>query len=101
MMFLIRRHLVSVELNAYKAKMAGQNVNEPSIEPTKPHHSMFRLPWKKASNALMPQLEEKVEEATHNEPVPEPGEAVAGPDETDETVAEPGDEGVESTDQDY
>ena len=101
MMFLIRRHLVSVELNAYKAKMAGQNVNEPSIETTKPHHSMFRLPWKNASNALERHPEEKVEEATHNEPVPEPAEAVAGPDETDETVAEPGDEDVKSADQDY
>jgi hypothetical protein len=97
MMFLIRRHLVSVELNVYKAKIAGQNVNEPSIEATKPHHSKFRLPWKKASNALEPQPEEKVE-ATYNEPAPEPTEAVAGPDET---VAEPVDEGVESTDQDY
>jgi hypothetical protein len=59
---------------------------------------MFRLPWKKASNALERHPEEKVEEAAHNEPAPEPTEAVAGPDET---VAEPVDEGVESTDQDY
>jgi hypothetical protein len=98
MMLLIRRHLVSVELNAYKAKMAGQNVNEPSIETTKPHHSIFRLPWKKAPNVPQPQPEEKVAETTPSEPAPEPTEAVTGPDET---VAEPRDESVEPTDQDY
>jgi hypothetical protein len=98
MMLLIRRHLVSVELNAYKAKMPGPGLNEPSSETTKPHHSIFRLPWKKAPNVPQPQPEEKVAETTPNEPAPEPTEAVTGPDET---VAEPGDESVEPTDQDY
>src|SRR5712692_2009171 len=98
MMFLIRRHLVSVELNAYKAKMTGQSLNESPTQTGKPHRQLFRLPWKKESKALEPQPEQKVEEATYNEPAPESTEAVAGPDET---VTEPEEKGVESTDQDY
>ena len=63
MLFLIRRHLVSVELNAYKAKMTGQSLNEPSSEATKPHRSLLRLPWKKRSRAPELQPEAKVEES--------------------------------------
>jgi hypothetical protein len=98
MMFLIRRHLVSVELSAYRAKMVGQSLKEPSSEATEPHHSLFRLPWKKASNAPEHQPEEKVEKATTNEPVSEPNEAVAEPNDP---VAEPAEEGTEPNDQDY
>ncbi|HEV2118697.1 MAG TPA: hypothetical protein VGS11_01110 [Candidatus Bathyarchaeia archaeon] len=97
MMFLIRRHLVAVELNAYKAKMAGQNPNEPSGETTRPHRSLFRLPWKKAAGAPEPQLEQRTDETPQNESVPEQNESVAEPDDT---VAQPAEEGTDP-DQDY
>jgi hypothetical protein len=98
MMFLIRRHLVSVELNAYKAKMAGQSLVEPSSAATNPHRSLFRLPWKKAPKAPETQPEEQVEEVPRNEPALEPNEAVAEPDET---VGEPREETAESASHDY
>ena len=98
MMFLIRRHLVSVELNAYKAKLTGQIPNEAPTETGKPHHSLFRLPWKKAAMAPEPQPEEKVEEAGPSEQVSEPSEAVVG---SGETVTEPAEEATEANDQDY
>jgi hypothetical protein len=98
MMFLIRRHLVSVEMNAYKAKMAGQSLVEPSSAATKPHRSLFRLPWKKTSKAPETQPEEQVEEVPRNEPALEPNEAVAEPDET---VGEPREETAESASHDY
>jgi hypothetical protein len=105
MMFLIRRHLVSVELDAYKAKMAGQSLYQSPIATGKPHHSLFRLPWKKGSSAPGPQPAEKVEEAAPSEQVGEPSEAVAESSdvgaESSETVTEPAEEAKESTDKDY
>jgi hypothetical protein len=98
MMFLIRRHLASVELNAYKAKMAGPSLDEPSADAAKHHRSVFRLPWRKTSKAPEPQPEEKVEEATPSEPIVEANEA---PVEPNETIEEPAQQGVESDDQDY
>src|SRR5256712_5947101 len=97
MMFLIRRHLTSVELNSYKEKMAGPSLDQPLSEAAKPHRSAFRLPWKKAK-ALEPQPGEKVEEATPSQQVAEANEAPAEPNET---IEEPAREGVESDDQDY
>ena len=91
MMFLIRRHLVSVELNAYKAKMVGQSPNESPIDAAKSHHSFFRLPWKKAAKAPEPQPEEKAEEAAPSEQVAEPSE----------TITEPAEEATNPNDQDY
>jgi hypothetical protein len=98
MMFLIRRHLVSVELNAYKAKMVGQIPDEAPAETGKPHHSLLRLPWKKAAKAPESQPEEKVEEAAPSQQVSEPSEAVA---EQSETVTEPAEEATGANDQDY
>jgi hypothetical protein len=99
MMFLIRRHLESVELNAYRAKMTGLSIDQSLAEPTNAHHSFFRLPWKKAPKAPELQPEEKVEEAaTPGQQVPEPDEA---PAERDETIDEPAQERLESDDQDY
>ena len=98
MMFLIRRHLVSVELNAYKAKLTGQIPNESSTDAAKPHRPLFRLPWKKAAKAPEPQPEEKAEEAAPTEQVFEPSEAVAEPSET---VTEPAEETAKANDQDY
>ena len=97
MMFLIRRHLTSAELNAYKAKMAGPSLDQPLAEAAKPHRSAFRFPWKKAK-ALEPQSQEKVEEATPSQQVAEANEAPAEPNET---VEEPAGEGVESDDQNH
>ena len=97
MMFLIRRHLVSVELNAYKAKMTGQSLNESPTQTGKPHRQLFRLPWKKESKAPKLQPEEKEEEAAPSEQVGEPTGAVAEPSET---VTEPAEEAAESDDQD-
>jgi len=105
MMFLIRRHLVSVELNAYKTKMTGPSLSESSAEAEKPHHSILRLPWKKASKAPEPQPGEKIEESTTNPQVADPYEAPAEPIEaspdSNETIEEPVREGVGSDDQDY
>ncbi len=98
MMFLIRRHLVSVELNAYKAKIEGQSFDESSTQAAKPHRSVFRLPWKKAWKALEFQPEEKIEEATPSGQVTEPNAAFAEPDET---VEEPSGEAAEPDQQDY
>jgi hypothetical protein len=98
MMFLIRRHLVSVELNAYKAKMTGQVPDASSPVASRPHRSLFRLPWKKTAKVPEPQPEEKVEEATPSEQVSEPSETVAEPSET---VTEPAEEATEANDQDY
>ena len=98
MMFLIRRHLVSVELNAYKAKMVGQIPDESRTETGEPHHSSFRLPWKKSAKAPEPQREEKVEEAAPSEQVSEPSQAVAEPSQT---VTEPAEEAPEANDEDY
>jgi hypothetical protein len=98
MMFLIRRHLVSVELNAYKAKVASSTLNGPPTEPAKPHRSPFRLPWKKAPKAPEPQPEERVEETRPGEQIPDPNEAHSEPFET---IEEPALENVESDDQDY
>jgi hypothetical protein len=97
MMFLIRRHLVSVELDAYKAKMTGQSLYQSPTETGKAHHSLFRLPWKKGSNSPEPQPEVKGEEAALSEQVLEPSEAVTEPSET---VTGPGEETAESTDRD-
>ena len=105
MMFLIRRHLVSVELNAYKTKMTGPSLSESSAEAEKPHHSILRLPWKKASKAPEPQPGEKIEESTTNPQVADPYEAPAEPIEaspdSNETIEKPVREGVGSDDQDY
>ena len=98
MMFLIRRHLVSVELNAFKAKLVGQSTNQSLTEAGKPHHSLFRLPWKKAAKAPEPQPEEKAEETAPSEQVVEPSEAVAEPSET---FTEPAEEATGANDQDY
>jgi hypothetical protein len=105
MMFLIRRHLVSVELGAYKAKMTGQSLYQYPTETGKPHHSLFRLPWKKGLKAPEPQPEEKVEGPALNEQVAEPSEAVAEPTEASaepsETVTEPAEGASEANDQNY
>jgi hypothetical protein len=98
MMFLIRRHLVSVELNAFKAKLVSPSPGEFSAESAKPHHSLFRLPWKKGPRAHEPQPEEKAAEAAPSEQIAEPTEAVTEPSET---VTEPAEEPTESNDQDY
>lgn len=98
MMFLIRRHLVSVELNAYKAKMVSPGLNESPSEATIPHHSVFQLPWKKARKPPESQPEEKIEQTAPTEQVAEPTEA---PVEPSETIEEPVQEVVESDDQDY
>ena len=98
MMFLIRRHLVSVELNAFKAKLVGQSTNQSLTEAGKPHQSLFRLPWKKAAKAPEPQPQEKVDERAPSEQVSEPSEAVAEPSETFTEAAE---EATGANDQDY
>jgi len=105
MMFLIRRHLVSVELGAYKAKMTGPSLYQSPTETGKPHHSLFRLPWKKGLKAPEPQPEEKVEEPALNEPVAETSEEVAEPTEAgaepSETVTEHAEGAAEANDQNY
>ena len=98
MMFLIRRHLVSVELSAFKAKMAGRTPEVSSPVPEKLHHALFRMPWKKVSKPPEPPHEERVEEATPSEQVAKPNEPLAEPSET---VTEPPEEGTGSDDQDY
>jgi hypothetical protein len=98
MMFLIRRHLSSVELDAYKAKMTGQEPNGPSSVATRTNHSFFRLPWKKAPREAQPQPQEKAEQPAQNEPVPEQNDTVAEPTET---ITEPVRERSNSDDQDY
>ena len=105
MMFLIRRHLTSVELNAYKAKMAGPSLDESTAEAAKPHHSIFRLPWKKASKTPEPQPRERVQEETPNpqvaDPYEAPAEPIEAPPDPNEAIEERAQEGVESDDQDY
>ena len=105
MMFLIRRHLLSVELDAYKAKMTGRGLNEPSSETSNRHHSPFRFPWKKAPIALEPPLQEKIAGTAQSEPVPERSESVPEQGEAfgepDEPLAEPAEESKDSNDQDY
>ena len=105
MMFLIRRHLVSVELNAYKAKMTGLSQDESSARPAKPHRSVFRLPWKKASETPEPQPGEKAEQPTPDPQVAAPTEALAEPIEAspdpNETLEEPAQESLQPDDQDY
>src|SRR5438876_5215052 len=98
MMFLIRRHLVSVELNAYKAKMAGQFPGESSPDAVKPHHLLFRFPWKKAAKAPEPKRRERVQEETPNPQVADPYEAPAEPIEA---PSDPNEEATEANDQDY
>jgi hypothetical protein len=98
MIFLIRRHLASVELNAYKAKMAGPGLGVPSAEAAKPRRSIFRLPWKRASKVPEPQTEKVEEATTPSQQAAEPDEAPAEPGET---IEEPAQEGVEPDDQDY
>ena len=105
MMFLIRRHLTSVELNAYKAKMAGPSLDESTLEAAKAHHSIFQLPWKKASKVPEPQRRERVQEETPNpqvaDPYEAPAEPIEAPPDPNEAIEEPLQEGVESDDQDY
>ena len=50
MLFLIRRHLVSVELGAYKAQIPSQGPIITSAASEKPHKSLLRIimPWKRA-----------------------------------------------------
>jgi hypothetical protein len=98
MMFLIRRHLVSVELSAFKGKMTGQTPEASSPVPEKPHHAFFRMTWKKSSK--LPELphEERVEETAPSEQVAEPDERLSEPNET---VTEPAEEGAQSNDQGY
>ncbi len=55
MMFLIRRHLVSVELTAYKSQISGQGPLQPIVASAQPRHSMFRLPSKKAEKHSEPE----------------------------------------------
>jgi hypothetical protein len=101
MMFLIRRHLVSVELSAIKAKMTGQTPEASSPVPEKHHHALFRMPWKKSSKPPEPPQEERVEETAPIEQVAEPNEPLAEPNEANEAVAEPAEEGTESNDHVY
>jgi hypothetical protein len=98
MMFLIRRHLVSVELSAFKAKMTGQTPEASSPVPEKPHHALFRMPWKKSSEPPEPPHEERVEETAPSEQVAEPNDPLSEPNET---VTEPAEEGTESDDHNY
>jgi hypothetical protein len=65
---------------------------------SRPHRSLFRLPWKKAPKGPEPQPEGRVEETTPSEQVVNPSEA---PSEPIETIEEPAEERVESDDQDY
>src|SRR3989440_2922730 len=69
MMFLIRRHLVSVELNAYKPKMTGQTLNESPTHTGKPHRQLLRLPWKKDSKPPNPPPDTQEKEAAPIHPV--------------------------------
>jgi hypothetical protein len=101
MMFLIRRHLTSVELGAYRAKLYGQTPIGPSPEPEKPHHALFRLPWKKSSKPSQSMPEEKANEAAPSEESLEPAEAAELAAAPSETVAEPAEENTGSHDQDY
>ena len=105
MMFLIRRHLVSVELNAFKAKLVGQNPDESPSEPRETHHSLFHLPWKKTAKPPEAQPQGQAEEAPPMEHLGKPGEAVAESSEPavrpSETAAEPAEEVTEPNDQDY
>jgi hypothetical protein len=98
MMFLIRRHLVSVELSAFKTKVAGQTSEGTPTESEKSHHALFRLPWKKSSKTPEPLPSEKAEGPVSSQEVTEPNDAGA---ESSETVVEPVEEGTESRDQDY
>jgi hypothetical protein len=106
MMFLIRRHLGSVELDAYKAKIVGQSPIVTPSEPGKPHHSLFRLPRKNASKSPEPQPElqheQNAEEAASNEQVAEPAEPIEEPSVApSETTSEPAADTADSDDQDY
>jgi len=97
MIFLIRRHLVSVELNAYRAKITSQVVSPPPSGQAKPHRSFFRLPWKKPEQQTGPQPLERTEEQPagkqedtepeapieSNELVTEPNEPFVDPQNTD------------------
>jgi hypothetical protein len=98
MMFLIRRHLVSVELNAYKTKMTGESPAESPTESAEPHHALFRLPWKKSSKQSETLPGENTEGATPNEQAAQPIEAVV---ELNGTLNEPAEESTDSDDQDY
>src|SRR5689334_7888989 len=106
MMFLIRRHLGSVELDAYKAKIVGQSPIVASPESAKPRHSLFGLPWKKASTPPEPQPElqpePNSEEAASNEQVAEPAQPLEEPSVSpSETISEPTADTADSDDQDY
>ncbi len=85
MMFLIRRHLVSVELTAYKSQMSGQGPLQPIVGSAQPRGSMFRLPWKKAEKHSEP---ESV--SSPSQPIEtEQSQETEQPRETPETYAEP------------
>ena len=77
MLFLIRRHLVSVELGAYKAQITTQNPVIASAQADKPHRSLFRIPmpWKKTpkqSSPSSPTPKEKPAETQSEQQASEP-----------------------------
>ena len=84
MLFLIRRHLVSVELGAYKAQVSTQSPVITSGPAEKPHRSLFRIPllWKKSpkqsTQAVAPeeappenQASEQAGEPAQDSPLPD------------------------------
>ncbi|HZY47185.1 MAG TPA: hypothetical protein VFE96_05240, partial [Candidatus Bathyarchaeia archaeon] len=88
MMFLIRRHLVSVELNAFKAQITNPTPTMPSTQSQKPHGSLFRLPWKKTPKQQESQTEENREQAEAPERGSDHDQAA---EQSDETSANPSD----------
>lgn len=85
MLFLIRRHLVSVELGAYKAQINTQGPVITSAPNEKPHRPLFRIPmpWKKSPKQSTPAVapEEEPPENQASEPADEPAQESPPPDQ--------------------
>ena len=86
MLFLIRKHLVSVELGAYKSQISTQAPIITSAPPEKPHGSLFRLkmPWKKSSRQSEPanRTEEAPPEHRSSQQPTEPAQEIPSESQT-------------------
>ena len=95
MLFLIRRHLVSVELGAYKAQMTGQSPVITSAPAAKPHRSLFKIPmpWKKEPKQSSPAPKESPPEAQSSEQTGEPVQSSEQSGEPSQENTEPAQSG--------
>lgn len=74
MMFLIRRHLAHVELNAFKSQLTSSTPTVTTTPIAKLQGSLFRLPWRKATKQQTPPPTEQTPEPAQAEQPPEPGQ---------------------------